>query len=97
MPAPEAISDWMWNPSWCRYVSDRLEQFTEAAVPSEEAAVWECPVCEASFVSQHLKHMQDERTIYMSSTHRSSTKPYIPQADYQCAVVVERNFPSGSR
>ena len=49
--APEAISDWMWNPSWCRYVSDRLGQFTEAAVPSEEAEVWECPVCEASFVS----------------------------------------------
>ena len=96
--AADTHSDWMWSRSWSQHVTDRLGQFTEDAVPGEEAAIWECPVCEASFVSSAALKTHARRAHDIHEQHR----PVFKQGTtfhgwvYQYAVDVERSSPSGS-
>ena len=49
--AAELHLDWMWNTPWSERVNARLRLFQEAAASAEGVDIWECPICEVSFVS----------------------------------------------
>ena len=61
--------DWMWDEEWNAHVRQQLNVRTDQPDQEDEAAIWSCPKCEASFVSAAALKTHARRTHGITEEH----------------------------
>ena len=63
------FADWMWDEEWNAHVRQQLNVRTDQPDQEDEAAIWSCPKCEASFVSAAALKTHARRTHGITEEH----------------------------